>query len=260
MKKAWLFGASLAAVVFTGAASAADLGTRMPVKAPVAAPAYNWTGFYIGGNAGYGWGDPSSFLTWNKFASDPAPLTPADYDTHVSGAVAGAQIGYNYQINSFLVGAETDFQYSGIKGSTTTPSTYLPAMNDFARFREDQRIAWFGTLRGRLGVLATPTVLVYATGVLAYGSVEANSHFNYDTPPFAHYDGSTKQTKAGWTAGGGAEWALGNRWSVKAEYLYYDLGSISVTGSEPGNLTFFTLLDQKVNGQIVRVGANFRLN
>jgi len=247
MARLWLGGVGLVALLACGSAYAAS-------------PISTWTGFYIGANAGYGFGNPSSFLTWNRLANNVAPLTPADYSTNVSGALGGLQFGYNYQINNFVIGAETDFQFSDISGETKTGSTFIPFLTDFAHFNEDQKLKWLGTVRARGGVLATPSLLIFATGGLAYGSVQATSTFAFETPPFATYTGSTTQTRVGWTAGGGVEWALDRAWSIKGEYLYYDLGTISVTGDEPGNAGFHTLLDQKVNGQIVRVGVNFKFN
>jgi outer membrane immunogenic protein len=254
LKKILLASAAVI-VAAMGAAHAAD----MPVKAPVAAPSLNWTGWYVGLNAGYGWGDPGSHFDWNRLASSSAPLTPNDYNIRTRGFIGGAQAGYNYQINTLLLGIETDIQFGNIKGTVTTPSTFLPFLADFAHLSESQKINWFGTLRGRLGFLPMSNLLLYGTGGLAYGGVKAETDFQYETPPFSHYQGSTSKTKTGWTVGGGAEWALNRAWSVKAEYLYYDLGTISVTGSQPGNTGFFTLVDQKVTGSIARLGLNYKL-
>jgi outer membrane immunogenic protein len=151
-----------------------------------------------------------------------------------------------------------DFQLADIDGSMTTPSTTLPnAGPDFAHFSESQRLTSFGTVRSRIGFLATPDMLLFATGGFAFGRVSSESHWQYETPPFAHYDGYTTATKTGYTVGGGAEWALNRIWSVKVEYLYFDLGTIQVVGTQPGVTRFFTTLDQKVTGNIVRAGLNF---
>ena len=94
----------------------------------------NWTGFYIGANAGYGWGDPDSFLRWQRASDDrfSAPLTPGHYVTKPSGGIVGIQGGYNHQINAFVLGIEADFQIADISGSTRTPSTFLPIANDLS--------------------------------------------------------------------------------------------------------------------------------
>ena len=208
-------------------------------------------------NAGYGWGNPRSHADAILFPGN-APLIPGDYNTKTNGFIGGLQGGYNYQINTTVVGVETDIQFGSIKGTTTTPSTPLPALFDFAHFSVSEKVNWFGTLRGRFGFLPMSNLLLYGTGGLAYGGVNAETDYQYETAPFVNYHGSTTKTKTGWTAGGGAEWAFNRMWSVKAEYLYYDLGTVRVTGSQPGNTTFFTFLDQKVTGQVARLGVNYK--
>ena len=258
MKKLSLLSVALMAVGSIGSSNAADLPARMTTLAPV--PYLNWTGFYAGVNAGFGWGDPSSHLVTGPLAGFAAdPLAPADYNTRMSGFIGGAQAGYNYQINTVVVGVETDIQFSNINGTMTTPSTFLPALVSPATFTESETLSWFGTARGRIGFLPMSNLLLYGTGGLAYGRVNTTSLFHFDTAPFVAYSGSAAQTKAGWTLGGGAEWALDRSWSVKAEYLYYDLGTINVTGLPPvlGPIPFATQLSQKVTGSIAKFGVNF---
>ncbi len=261
MKKLFLSAVALATVVASGPSSAADLPAAMPMKASATVPYLNWTGFYVGVNAGYGWGDPSSHLDFIQPAGalSSAPLAPGDFNTRTSGFIGGLQAGYNYQINAIVVGAETDFQYANINGTTTTPSTPIPALMDFAHVSLSQKLSWFGTTRGRIGVLPTSNLLIYGTGGVAYAKVNATSLFAFDTPPFHSWSGSTSQTNTGWTVGGGAEWALNRAWSVKAEYLYYNLGAINVIGTRPGDTVFMTNYDQKVTGSTARLGLNFKV-
>jgi outer membrane immunogenic protein len=249
----------LGALAGVAAASAADLSPRTYSKAAAMTdPAFDWTGFYVGLNAGYGWGDPGSNFRGNPAGSFGAPLDPSSYVTRNRGFIGGAQAGYNYQTGALVLGVEADIQYADIKGTTTTPSTFLPGLGDFAHYSESQKLDWLGTLRGRLGFVPTANVLLYATGGLAYGGVRATSLYMFETPPFATYTGATTETRVGWTAGGGAEWAFDRAWSVKGEYLYYDLGTIGVTGRQPGNVVFSTITSQKVAGQFVRLGLNYR--
>jgi outer membrane immunogenic protein len=195
--------AALATVVSTSA-FAAD----MPLKAPPPpAPIVSWTGFYVGGNVGYGWGDPrtnvagsATFFSFpGNFADVPAgfPSTIAFADSNTArlrGAIGGAQFGYNYQINPrWVLGLESDFQGSGqtgsnasidqLSGAICTGATSIPApshcfqTNPFvgsAATGYEAKIGWFGTVRGRVGFLITDQVLVYGTGGLAYGRVEVS--------------------------------------------------------------------------------------
>ena len=180
MKKLSLLSVALMAVGSIGSSNAADLPARMTTLAPV--PYLNWTGFYAGVNAGFGWGDPSSHLVTGPLAGFAAdPLAPADYNTRMSGFIGGAQAGYNYQINTVVVGVETDIQFSNINGTMTTPSTFLPALVSPATFTESETLSWFGTARGRIGFLPMSNLLLYGTGGLAYGRVNTTS-----SVPFRH--------------------------------------------------------------------------
>ena len=179
MKKILL--ASVALFGFAGAASAADLPMRAAPPAPViaAAPIFTWTGFYVGVNAGYGWSDDDN---------DAVALADEDDD---GGFVGGAQVGYNYQIGSFVVGLEGDIQYAdfGREGAFVVDGVSY----------DIDRSDWFGTVRARAGV-AFDRALIYATGGFAFAD-DAN----------------------GWTVGGGVEYAFTNNLSAKIEGLYVNL-------------------------------------
>src|SRR6266508_5551837 len=180
-------------------AAAADL----PVKAPVykAPPVYidpwTWTGVYIGLNAGYSWGrsrthvDYFNSLTGLPIAPPAGSIT--DVDFNLNGGIAGGQIGYNWQASNWVGGIEADIQWSGQKGSADffcarnpvgAPGPCLPTLTGTlpgttgTTLLLDQRLRWFGTLRGRLGVLFAPTVLAYVTGGLAYGEIKTEGTLN----------------------------------------------------------------------------------
>ena len=156
--------AILVASFSVASALAADLPLRTYTKAPVyVEPVYDWTGFYIGLNGGYSWGNSS-----NTFTAGTLPVTTASQ--HMNGWVFGGQAGYNWQMSQWLFGLETDIQGSGIKGTATQALT--PALFDATSTAVTKPIDWFGTVRGRLGVLATPQWLLYATGGLAYGQTK----------------------------------------------------------------------------------------
>lgn len=226
MKRVLFASVAILAVAAAGAAGAADLPRRaeMPAKAPayIAAPIYNWTGLYIGLNGGGGWGTTS----WNS-----ALAPTGNFST--SGGVFGGTLGYNTQVGQAVFGVEGDIDWSNIRGTSN--------VNCVAGC--ETRNTWLGTVRGRLGY-AADRFMPYITGGVAFGDIKAT------VPGFA--GGSA--TKAGWTLGGGAEFALASNWSVKAEYLYVDLGSFDCGANcgtpGPDNIKF--------NANIVRGGVNYK--
>ena len=266
MKKLVLAG-PFAALVAIGPAYAADLQPSIPAyKAPVAAPAYNWTGLYVGANAGYAWMDstdtivgadaPSATFLANTGTGTPLPLSS-------SGFLAGGQLGYNWQIGSgWVVGIETDIQWANLNSTTSLASALEPARVMTA----NEKLDLFGTLRGRVGVLATDQFLAYVTGGLAYGHASLSTALTNTTGCVLGggganncEQGSVSATLIGWTAGGGVEWAFATRWSAKAEYLYYDLGTLTHTMTDP-NFPFVFNASADVKGNVVRAGINFKID
>lgn len=210
--------ACIASVVVSSAASAADLPRKaLPYSSPVYGPV--WSGFYAGVNAGYGWATFDNGLGTDK----------------MNGFLGGVQLGYNWQISSFVLGVEGDIQYSAQK---RTESATIGGI----AFTGEEKIPWFGTARGRVGY-AFDSVLIYATGGAAWTNFKASISALGATV-------STETTKAGWTAGGGVEWMFIPRWSVKAEYLYIDAGTTSLT------LAGVTA-SGKLKDQIARIGVNY---
>lgn len=211
---------------FGATALAADMPSARKV-APVPA-VYNWSGFYAGVNAGYGWGK----------ASGNAPLVgPISLSASTSGALVGGQLGYNWQAGSTVFGLETDIDWADVKGSTSTSlctGVTCTATN-----------TWLGTTRGRIGG-AFDRWMPYATGGLAYGGIKATN-----VPAALVFNGT--QTKVGWTAGAGVEAALSANWTAKAEYLYVDLGT-SKFACTPACGTVAI----KVHENVVRGGINYR--
>lgn len=210
--------ASAALVAFAGAASAADMPARMPVKAVPFVQAYNWTGFYAGVNLGYGWGR----------ASDDLGLASS-----MNGVIGGAQIGYNWQLsNNFVFGLETDFQGSGQRQTTTVGA-----------FSASDRVRYFGTVRARAGY-AWDRTLLYITGGYAYTNVGVDLSGPLGTA-------TSNTTKSGGTVGAGIEYAFAGPWSAKLEYLYVDTGTQSVT-------LFGVTDNVRIKNHIARVGVNYR--
>jgi outer membrane immunogenic protein len=261
---------TIAATLAAAGANAADMAAPTYAKAPVMAPAYSWSGFYIGVNGGYGWEDPTVVLTPNDPNVVGSPVSPASWTN--SGGFGGGQIGYNYQFaRQWLAGLEADIDVSGLKGSGS--SAVRPFQN-----LTSQNVDWFGTVRGRLGWLPTDRFLVFATGGLAYGEVKENvsvnntigSAFVTTTGNFGYicaatgpcFAGQSSSVKAGWTAGGGFEYAFWQNLTVKAEYLYADLGrsNVRVTALASGapNFSSYNAAFTDLNFNLVRAGINYK--
>jgi outer membrane immunogenic protein len=252
-------------------ASAADLPARTYGKAPaMVAPIYNWSGFYVGLNAGGAWNDSNPrtttlFPVAGYFAdtSVPAIALVGNQRINRSGFTGGVTGGYNWQANSALFGIEADFNYFGVKGSATGTALYPCCAPTSFTINSTVSTDWLATVRGRIGFLATPALLLYGTGGLAVANVKANYLFT-DTFAAATESASISTTRYGWTAGVGGEYALMNGWSLKAEYLYVDLGRASVTSN---NLTLagpFAIPLQtfthtvNLHSNIGRVGINYK--
>ena len=258
----------LSAVMVTAALTApgwaADLGARTFTKAPALAPVSNWSGLYVGGNLGYGWGDGNT-----DFSFLPSPeafeLNNSTLGARSTGVTGGAQLGYNWQIGSLVTGLEADIQGSDIKGSARGTPTVVGTAIPVPAFvlSSEQKLSWFGTVRGRLGVTVTPDLLLYGTGGLAYGHVDASANTQgFDTGVLTlEFPASVSKTKVGWTAGAGAEWMFARNWSAKLEYLYVDLGSESAIGDlTPGNPVFKVGYNWRFRENIARVGVNYHFN
>ena len=240
--------------LFVGLAQSASAAPyRQPVPPP--APAFTWAGFYIGGHGGCGY-DRNNY-TPGAFRSDD--IGPFTIDAaNGGGCYGGVQVGYNYQVASWLWGIEGDASWGEIKSRTDLRQTEPHHIDSIAGF--DQKLTSFGTVRARLGYTwnwgATPT-LWYVTGGWAWARSELAS---------AAFDGipntlTNSQTHSGWTVGTGLEVALGTNWSFKGEYLYMDLGSknystalITDDGDLPG--TNVANVDLKIH--TVRIGLNYR--
>ena len=268
MKK---FVAALFTVALSAAtASAADLGPRTYSKAPAMAPAYDWSGFYVGVNAGGAWNESNVTTTTlsppvSYFAttSTPAIALVGNQNINRSGFTGGVTAGYNWQVGGAVLGVETDFNYFGIKGSSTGTALYPCCAPTSFTVNSSESTDWLWTLRGRVGFLATPALLLYGTGGLAVANLKASYLFT-DTFAAATESASISTTRYGWTAGAGGEYALMNGWSIKAEYLYVDLGRASTTsnnlnlgGAFPIPLQTWTHT-VNLHSNIGRVGINYK--
>lgn len=224
--------AGTAAFLFLSAAGAK--ATDMPIKAaPVAAPApFSWNGLYIGAHAGYGWADYDM--------RDNAPPTIIVAPNKLRGWLGGGQIGYNVQFaRNWLLGGEFDFAAADLRGTGAFPGGALTTRG---------KIDFLGTARTRFGYVVDRT-LVYATGGLAWAHVESTEFGG--GAPVRLFD----EHQWGWTIGGGVEWALDPRWSVKVEYLYADLGRTGLKNLAPAPAGE---ISRDLTLSTVRLGINYR--
>ena len=241
--RASILGA-LASAIAMGSAIAADLPSRKgPIDYPPPPPIFNWTGWHFGVNGGYGGGSSSTAWTSSSLVGGPVGLA-GQSSTGTSGFVIGGQSGYLWQFsNNFVLGYESDFQFADVRSDSS---------NGFA-FGERTRLEWFGTERLRFGY-AFGRLLPYFTGGLAYGKVrgEGSQIFGFSVPS------SVATTQAGFTVGGGLEYAVWGNVSVKAEYLY-----VHFKGPHGSGVGFFPAptyngFDGRgVDTHIARVGVNF---
>ena len=257
---------------------------------PRSGPPGPWTGVYLGLNAGgvmqsrqtvattgldtY---DQTGIFTGDAFARSAASSIGLGGS---AGFIGGGQIGYNYQIENFVLGFETDFQGTtaggggmaagaGFDGTTTPPTTPLTLT------RAETALINFGTVRARAGYLVTPTLLAYVTGGFAYGQTHVGATlFSVDTSGLFPGRGagatSYGSVHGGWTAGAGVEWMFWPQWSAKLEYLYYDLGApplgmtgiglIGPTSGQPLWAYLATTTPPRFSGSIVRAGVNYHLD
>jgi outer membrane immunogenic protein len=239
-------------------ANAADLyGTHGgSVKdAPVFAPMFSWSGLYIGANVGYGWSGDNNLDGFAEFDYSVTPLSldrvplGQTYDLEADGAFGGGQIGYNWQRGKVVFGVEADIQASDIQenGRTEFPTSFSASSLD---------IEYFGTVRARLGY-AFDRTLLYVTGGFAYGDVELKHRFQQDFPGATLERGAKSDTETGYAVGGGLEYALGDRWTIKTEYQYVDLGDVSVAAGP--DLNTIEGIETDVNFHTVRFGVNYKL-
>jgi len=263
MKRILLIGASIVALAVP--AMAADL----PVKAPppVMAPLPTWTGFYLGLNGGYSWGNSRrevNFVTsTGGIVTGGGTITGSGQD--LEGGLFGGQIGYNWQTANWVLGIETDIQWANQRGSAVfnCPATCVTLPSGVTRTGAvvDQTLEWFGTFRGRAGFLVTPSALLYATGGLAYGSLKTDITLAGFTPAGVPLSAtaSGSNTRVGWTVGGGVEWKFRPGWSAKIEYLYMELENTSnnLFLTSPVGTGIGANLTSRVTDNIIRGGFNY---
>ena len=234
-----------------------SLASDLPAKAaPYAVtPAWSWSGFYIGGLAGYGWG---------SFDNTVAGVGPSDpsvaLNNHASGGLLGVYAGYNYMLwDRLLIGIETDYAWTNIRGGGEFGGKLdigLPGTIPWAA-QANNRLSWLGTTRARVGY-AFGGFLPFVAGGVAYGHIESDGigvlgsssiHSNFAVP----FSGGA--TKTGWTVGTGFDYAITNNLIARVEYLYFDLGTASWSVPNTNNQVKVVT---DANGNLVRAGLSYK--
>jgi outer membrane immunogenic protein len=248
-------------IAINGQVFAADL--RRPVLAP-AAPQTDWSGFYVGGNIGYGWNH--AVLTDSFSAPGFGQLGITTVTTeNLNGPVWGGQVGYNWQVGKVVLGLETDLNATRQIFNQPSACNVGGAIVPGCTVYPTDRIQWFGTLRGRVGV-AMDRWLLYATGGAAWQNLRSDGQVTV-----AGAGGwdifSTSTTRFGYSVGAGVETALLGKWSLGLEYLFLDTGTkttvntalpaglSAAVGAPPGTAVYET---HRLADQIVRLRLNFR--
>ncbi len=242
MKTIRIGTAALIAIAMTATpVLAADMRVKAPVSAPIAP--FSWTGCYVGIEGGGNWGR-SQHINAVSIPDISAGVPIADH-FDLSGGMFGGTVGCNYQVNNWVFGIEDDLSWTNKKGSGFD----IPPFNTLTTSETSEK--WIDTLRGRIGI-AWDRLLVYGTGGVAF----ARTDVNICAPEVCVSD---SQTRSGWVAGAGLEYALWQNVSLKAEYLHADFGNhwyINPAAVVSGEL--FVTRDVPLTDDMFRVGLNWR--
>ena len=250
----------------TGAVYAAPMLFKAPVRA-----AWSWAGPYVGATIGYGAGKSKTDTNFSDPGSG-AELFATNASRSLDGAIGGAQIGHNWLAGIWLAGIEGDLNYSGqrAKLNTVCPgeicnSALIGVVGDpsvIANFEDGQKLEWFATLRGRLGVIVIPDAVAYVTGGFAVGEVmTAGTVFGFDgngNPVNTIVAGHN--TKAGYAVGSGLEGRLAGNWTAKIEYLYLDLGTVTTVRAPAQKSTVAAAFNSRAADNILRLGVNYKFD
>jgi outer membrane immunogenic protein len=239
MKKLWVATMAVVAAVSLSPVRAAD----MPRKAQGAPAASSWSGCYIGIQGGGVWG--SSQHISQDAGTAGLPITPTFHD---SGEIVGGTVGCNYEIHSWIVGVENDLSWTNSHGSSSDQFPF----NLAAVSHTDQN--WLDTLRGRVGLAWTPSLMSYVTAGAAFVGTNVNI-----CNTAAGLCASESQTRTGWIGGIGLEYAIVSNISVKFEYLHADFGG-GTYFSTPINIGGGNVATRVVDlkDDLVRAGLNWR--
>ncbi len=238
-----------AALSYAGPESYSDKDMKQVAPAPAPGCGMNWTGFYIGAFGAYSGTlvDPGTSLTGDWQTLFPVGKNAVEHDApdnlNHSGAEVGGLLGYNYQWNNWVFGAEAAGGYlwsskSDYRGPIAVPNDPFDAYDLNSQFKT----RFLTTFTPKIGYSFCKW-MPYVTGGLAVGQIDYDQQLiNVLSPvqgPFTYRNDSSKDdTRVGWTVGGGLEYALTNHWHLRGQYLYVDLGSESYTSPGMGAAPF----------------------
>jgi len=261
-----------ALVAMTVGASAADLSPVYKKAPPPPLPAFSWTGFYVGGTVGAAW--TNADVSLNTVNGTPALYNPIDIPTlnafgspslSQTNAIFGLKAGYNQQWGAWVLGLEGDissFHFSPTVANSGNPFITFPGTGN-AQISTNVQTSWLATIRGRAG-FAVDHWLFYGTGGVAFANVKYSNTYRAFSPLGSGFDveaASASETRVGWAAGAGVDYALYSNLILSAEYLHVDLGTMTTaagvtTGVGPANATFN--FSTKVTSDLVRAGAAYK--
>lgn len=249
-------------VVFATAALGALMLAAPALAQPASGP--DWTGFYIGLNAGGSWGDghvhthvDPATNTYFSAGNIPAVNAAGTHGFNPSGFTGGGQLGYNWQSGALVLGLETDFEALDLSQTRTETHVYPLDAPDTFTMSTSGKTNWMWTLRPRIGWAPGGGWLIYGTGGLAVADINARQSF-HDTFGAA-MSSSHNDTRTGWTLGGGVEYLIAPNWSLRGEYLYADFGSTDsarVLTDGGDSATFHN--NTALNANIFRAAVNFK--
>lgn len=248
-----LIGTTAALFLSSGAVLAADFSAPGETT-------FDWSGAYVGVNVGGGFGTfdhPFSAGT----TAPAATLLEGSLDISAGGFLGGVQGGYNWQSGMMVFGVETDIQGSAVKAEDALRLNIGGVGGVDINGEAGTKVDWFGTLRARMGFTPTDRLMVYGTAGVAYGRVKSyiNGDINFGGAPVARLDESVSDSKAGWAAGAGAEYAITNNWTLKSEYLYTDFGKSTLYSGDLGTgLPINATLKNDVSFHTFRIGLNYK--
>jgi hemolysin activation/secretion protein/opacity protein-like surface antigen len=274
-------------------------GAGKTAETASAPPGVFTSGFYAGLNVGYGWDATPSVSSRvvpmqntldqalaSNLGSAAALTATGALKANANGALGGGQAGYNYVLGRYVGGVEFDLQGASQQGqggfAAIAPYTIAgaPLGTTGTSVAVEKTLDWFGTVRARAGYLITPSILAFASGGFAYGGMTLQNRVGHTTDvlpllwAFAQSNSSVghiSTARVGWTLGGGFEWKFTPDMSLKAEYLYYDLGQANATGAitdafriGPASPAFVNTANvtasTRFNGQIARLGFNYHFD
>ena len=247
-------GAFAAAATLAGTAFAAE-----PLPAPPPVPIFTWTGIYLGGQIGYAWRNDNIF--YNAFDPVSGLAFCPIVSSSPSGVIGGAHVGFDYQIDKpgggFVLGIEGSVDGTSLRNTVATGFGAFGGSSVSASTNADIQ----GSIRGRFGIagIAGERLLAYATGGVAFGGF--NTSYAISGPAFFGSN-SFSNTRVGWTAGGGIDYAVTNNWSVFAEYRYTSFGTVGNTQLAAAALPADGSLNvtRTLNQSQVQVGFSYKFD